>query len=133
MEAALQTDLAATEGGGYDFELALGDNPADADAVVPILSAVHDQVHGTGLGLNPAKRIVEDDGGAIRAESMPRNTHFIVKIPVAPEELVDVFSNTAGYGRAGAAHRADRPFYRGGAPSGDRFRRNLGIRKSLDR
>ncbi len=47
--------------------------------------AVQDQLHGTGLGLNLAKRIVEAHGGTIRVISAPmKGTEFIVWIPAAP-------------------------------------------------
>jgi signal transduction histidine kinase len=49
--------------------------------------ALQDQVHGTGLGLNLAKRVVEAHGGTIRVESDPgRGTEFIVRIPAAARE-----------------------------------------------
>jgi two-component system, OmpR family, sensor histidine kinase SenX3 len=44
--------------------------------------AVHDQVHGTGLGLNLVKTIVEAHGGTIRVKSAPASgTEFIVRLP----------------------------------------------------
>jgi signal transduction histidine kinase len=47
--------------------------------------AVQDQIHGTGLGLNLAKRIVEAHGGSIRVKSAPgQGAEFIVRIPAAP-------------------------------------------------
>ncbi|MFN0103618.1 MAG: sensor histidine kinase [Bryobacteraceae bacterium] len=59
--------------------------------------AQQDQIHGTGLGLNLVKRIVEAHDGAIRVESEPgRGTAFIIKIPAAPAELQDEFAHTAG-------------------------------------
>jgi signal transduction histidine kinase len=59
--------------------------------------AVQDQVHGTGLGLNLVKSIIEAHGGTIRVQSQPAaGAEFIVRIPAAPEELQDVFSNTVG-------------------------------------
>jgi signal transduction histidine kinase len=59
--------------------------------------AVQDQVHGTGLGLNLVKKIVEAHGGAIRVHSEPmKGTEFVVRIPAAPPELQDEFANTVG-------------------------------------
>jgi signal transduction histidine kinase len=48
-----------------------------------------DQIHGTGLGLNLVKRIVEAHGGtvAVREKSGP-GAEFIVRIPVAPPETL---------------------------------------------
>lgn len=59
--------------------------------------AQQDQIHGTGLGLNLVKQIVEAHHGEIRLESEPgRGTAFIMRIPAAPAELQDEFANTAG-------------------------------------
>ena len=47
--------------------------------------AIQDQVHGTGLGLNLVKRIVEAHGGTIRVMSEPATgTEFIVRLPALP-------------------------------------------------
>jgi signal transduction histidine kinase len=48
-----------------------------------------DQIHGTGLGLNLVKRIVEAHGGtvAVRDKSGP-GAEFIIRIPVAPSNAV---------------------------------------------
>lgn len=49
--------------------------------------AVEDQVHGTGLGLNLVKKIVEAHGGTIRVQSEPmKGTEFVLRIPAAPPE-----------------------------------------------
>ncbi|MGA7226222.1 MAG: HAMP domain-containing sensor histidine kinase [Candidatus Acidiferrales bacterium] len=52
--------------------------------------AIRDQIHGTGLGLTLAKKIVEAHGGTIAVKSQPsQGTEFIVRIPAvsagAPE------------------------------------------------
>jgi len=48
-----------------------------------------DQIHGTGLGLNLVKRIIEAHGGtvAVRDKSGP-GAEFIVLLPVAPQSAV---------------------------------------------
>ena len=47
--------------------------------------AVENQIHGAGLGLNLAKKIVEAHGGTMRVEREPgQGTEFIVRIPAAP-------------------------------------------------
>jgi signal transduction histidine kinase len=46
--------------------------------------AIHDQIHGTGLGLTLAKQIVEAHGGTIAVKSQPsQGTEFIIRIPAA--------------------------------------------------
>jgi signal transduction histidine kinase len=57
--------------------------------------AVQDQVHGTGLGLNLVKKIVEAHGGSIRVQSEPdKGTEFIVRIPAAPPEMQNEFAHS---------------------------------------
>lgn len=59
--------------------------------------AQQDQIHGTGLGLNLVKKIIEAHEGQIHVKSEPgRGTEFIIHIPAAPAELQDEFANTAG-------------------------------------
>jgi signal transduction histidine kinase len=50
---------------------------------------LNDQIHGTGLGLNLVKRIIEAHGGtvAVRDNSGP-GVEFIVRLPVAPPTAV---------------------------------------------
>ena len=46
--------------------------------------AIENQVHGTGLGLNLAKRIIEAHGGTLVLRSeLGRGTEFIATIPAA--------------------------------------------------
>jgi signal transduction histidine kinase len=46
--------------------------------------ALQDQIHGTGLGLNLVKRIVEAHGGSVSVRSEPmQQTEFVIRIPAA--------------------------------------------------
>ena len=47
--------------------------------------AIQDQIHGTGLGLNLVKKIIEAHGGSIRVKSEPeKGAEFIVRLPAIP-------------------------------------------------
>jgi signal transduction histidine kinase len=47
--------------------------------------AVQDQIHGTGLGLNLVKKIVEAHGGTIQVKSEPsKGAEFVVRLPAIP-------------------------------------------------
>jgi signal transduction histidine kinase len=59
--------------------------------------AVNDQLHGTGLGLNLAKKIIEAHGGTLRVDSQPnQRTEFIVTIPAAPSEQQNELAHSIG-------------------------------------
>jgi len=59
--------------------------------------AIQDQIHGTGLGLNLVKKIVEAHGGSIRVHSAPmQGTEFVLRIPSAPPELQNEFAHSPG-------------------------------------
>jgi signal transduction histidine kinase len=47
--------------------------------------ALQDQIHGTGLGLNLAKKIIEAHGGSIQVKSAAmKGAEFIVRLPAVP-------------------------------------------------
>jgi signal transduction histidine kinase len=47
--------------------------------------ALQDQIHGTGLGLNLARKIVEAHGGSIQVKSATmKGAEFIVRLPAVP-------------------------------------------------
>jgi signal transduction histidine kinase len=59
--------------------------------------AMSDQIHGTGLGLNLVKKIVDAHKGTIRVTSAPgKGTEFVIRIPVAPAEYQDEFAHSIG-------------------------------------
>ena len=59
--------------------------------------AVRDQIHGTGLGLNLVKKIVEAHGGTVDVQSEPgAGTTFIIKLPAIPTEQQHEFTHSLG-------------------------------------
>jgi signal transduction histidine kinase len=59
--------------------------------------AVRDQVHGTGLGLNLVKKIVEAHGGTVSVHSEPGSgTTFNIRIPAGAVETQDEFAHSLG-------------------------------------
>jgi signal transduction histidine kinase len=79
--------------GEMEVEIAVSDHgpgiPADElesifDPFFRGKKAIDDQIHGTGLGLNLVKRIVEAHGGSLRVESVPgRGATFLVRLSAA--------------------------------------------------
>lgn len=60
---------------------------------------MQDQIHGTGLGLNLVKRIIEAHGGTVAVRSEPlQGAEFVVRIPAAPEEQQDELAYSPGRG-----------------------------------
>lgn len=61
--------------------------------------AIEDQIHGTGLGLNLVKRIVEAHQGTVTVTSSPaQGTEFLVRIPALPVEQRDEFADSISRG-----------------------------------
>ncbi len=61
--------------------------------------AIEDQIHGTGLGLNLVKRIIEAHGGTVSVHSEPgKGAEFVLRIPAAPAERMDEFADTSRRG-----------------------------------
>ena len=59
--------------------------------------AVSAQIHGAGLGLSLAKKIIEAHGGTIEVESQPlRGSEFIIRVPASPEELTHELAHSLG-------------------------------------
>ncbi|MFN7937057.1 MAG: HAMP domain-containing sensor histidine kinase [Bryobacteraceae bacterium] len=56
--------------------------------------AVDDQIHGTGLGLNLVKRIIDAHKGTVTVHSEPgKGTEFVLRIPTVPAEQRDEFAH----------------------------------------
>ena len=61
--------------------------------------AVSDQIHGTGLGLNLVKKIVEAHGGTVDVQSEPgAGTSFIVRIPAYQMDQKNELTNSLDRG-----------------------------------
>lgn len=61
--------------------------------------AVEDQIHGTGLGLNLVKRVIEAHHGTVTVASDPgRSTEFVLRIPTAAAEHEDEFADSTRRG-----------------------------------
>jgi signal transduction histidine kinase len=61
--------------------------------------AIENQIHGTGLGLNLVKRIVEAHQGTVTVQSQPgQGTEFLLRIPTAPAEQRDEFADSTSRG-----------------------------------
>jgi len=59
--------------------------------------ALKQQIHGAGLGLSLAKRIIEGHGGSITARSVPYElTEFIVRLPAKVHEESNEGANSVG-------------------------------------
>jgi signal transduction histidine kinase len=81
-------------GAGKSVEITVADKgpgiPPDEKALIfdPFFRgrrALHDQVRGTGLGLNLVKSIIEAHGGSVSVTSDTAGTRFIIRIPAEPE------------------------------------------------
>ncbi len=60
-------------------------------------SALREQIHGTGLGLNLVKKIIDAHGGTIRVSSEPFvRTEFVIRIPAASKEIRNAVTNSIG-------------------------------------
>ncbi len=61
--------------------------------------AIENQIHGTGLGLNLVKRIIEAHEGTVAVHSeLGKGTEFVLRIPAAPATQSDERADTAGRG-----------------------------------
>lgn len=63
----------------------LGFNPADKNKIFGMFKRLHNHVDGSGIGLYIVKRILENSGGSIDADSIPgQGTEFTVVFSVKP-------------------------------------------------
>lgn len=63
----------------------LGFNPADKNKIFGMFKRLHNHVDGSGIGLYIVKRILENSGGSIDADSIPgQGTEFTVIFSVKP-------------------------------------------------
>jgi len=89
-------------GGGVEIRVAdrgagipTAEQPQIFDAFFRGRRAVEDQVHGTGLGLNLVKGIVEAHGGTVTVKSAPgKGTEFRILLPAAPDGYQDEFTDS---------------------------------------
>ncbi len=96
--------LFATKADGGGVEIRVADRGAGIpaaeqaqvfDAFFRGRRAVEDQVHGTGLGLNLVKGIVEAHGGTVTVKSAPgKGSEFQILLPPAPDGYQDEFTDS---------------------------------------
>lgn len=93
-EAGLAVDLrVADHGPGIPAE----EQAQIFDAFFRGKRAIDDQIHGSGLGLNLVKKIIEAHGGSVRVVSDPsKGTEFVVRIPAAPQEIRNELAHSLG-------------------------------------